>query len=329
MQRKNLSFILLAIALSSLLILAACGSNNSGSNNGSGGSTPAASETNKPNDKEPKNDSKKDKEISGSIVALGSSAMQPLVEEAAAQFMEKNSKAQVQVQGGGSGTGLSQVASGGADIGNSDIFAEEKSDVDASQLVDHKIAVVGMGAVANPNVGVDNLTKQQLIDIFTGKIKNWKDVGGADQEIVLVNRPQSSGTRATFFTFALDKNEESEGITEDSSGTVKKIVGETPGAIGYLAFSYFDETVKPISIDGVAPTSENVYNNSFPVWAYMHMYTKGEPEGVAKAFLDYILSPEIQDSQIEGKDSLIEELGYIPVSKMKVDRSADGAISNK
>ncbi len=263
-------------------------------------------------------------EISGSIVSLGSSAMQPLVEEAAKQFMAENPKAQIQVQGGGSGTGLSQVGAGGCDIGNSDVFAAEKikDEAVADSLVDHKVCVVGMAAVANKDVGVDNLSKQQLIDIFTGKITNWKDVGGKDVKITLVNRPSSSGTRATFKKYALGGAEEAEGITEESSGTVKKIIAETPGAIGYEAFSYFDDTILPLKYDGVEPTEENVTTGKFPVWAYEHSYTKGNPEGLAKVFLDYMMSPDVQDT-------IIPKLGYIPSSKMTIERDIDGKVTNK
>ena len=261
--------------------------------------------------------------MSGSIIALGSSAMQPLVEEAAQGFMAKNPKAQIQVQGGGSGTGLSQVSSGGADIGNSDVFAEEKLSADAAaQLVDHKICVVGMGAVANKGVGVNNLTQQQLIDIFTGKITNWKDAGGKNVKIILVNRPSSSGTRATFKSFALKGAQEAEGIEEDSSGTVRKIVSETEGAIGYLAFSYFNDSILALKLDGVAPTEENVTNGSFPVWAYEHSYTKGEAAGLTKAFLDYMMSSDVQDN-------LVPKLGYIPSTSMKIERNAAGKITKK
>lgn len=321
LKKRKRGFTAMVLVLAGALMLSACGGGNN--NNNAGGNTGGANGGSTGGNTPSGGNQQVEETLSGSIVALGSSAMQLLVEEAAASFMEQHKDVQIQVQGGGSGTGLSQVASGGADIGNSDIYAEEKNDIDSSDLVDHKVAVVGMGAVAHPEVGVDNLTKAQLIDIFTGKIKNWSEVGGADQEIVLVNRPQSSGTRATFFAYALDKNEEAEGITEDSSGTVRKIIGETKGAIGYLAFSYFDGTVKPLSLDGVEPTSENVYNNSFPVWAYMHMYTKGEPQGATKAFLDFILTSD----DVQG--SLIEELKYIPVSKMTVERSVDGAVTNK
>jgi phosphate transport system substrate-binding protein len=256
------------------------------------------------------------------ILAVGSTALQPLAEQAAKDFMAQNPGVQIQVQGGGSGTGLSQVATGAATIGNSDIFAEEKQGVPAAELVDHKVSVVGMAAVANPGVGVDNLTKQQLIDIFTGKITNWKDVGGADQKITLVNRPKSSGTRATFVKFALDGKDEAEGITEDSSGTVRKIIAETPGAVGYLALSYLDDSVKALKLDGVEAKPETIVTNEYPVWAYEHMYTKGEPTGNTKAFLEYIMSDEVQKN-------VVTKLGFIPATEMKVERDANGNVTKK
>lgn len=259
---------------------------------------------------------------SSSITVVGSTAMQPLVEQAAKSFMSGNTEVTIQVQGGGSGTGLSQVASGGATIGNSDIFAEEKKEIDATSLVDHKIAVVGIAAVVGKNTKVDNLTKQQLIDVFTGKVTNWKEVGGEDQKITLINRPASSGTRATFSTFALDHNEEAQGITEDSSGTVRKIIVETPGAIGYLALSYINEDVKALKLDGVKPTPENIVTNLYPVWSYQHMYTNGEPSGITKSFIEYILTDKLQEE-------VVTKAGYIPVSSMKVERDAKGNVQNK
>jgi len=260
--------------------------------------------------------------LKGTVTAVGSTAMQPLVERAAARFMEAHPEVQISVQGGGSGTGLSQVAAGACDIGNSDVFAEEKQGIDASQLVDHKVCVVGMAAVVNPGVTVDNLTQQQLIDIFTGKITNWKDVGGPDVKVVLVNRPKGSGTRATFKKFALGGAEEADGIEEDSSGAVRRIIKDTPGAIGYLALSYLDGSVKAISLDGVAPTKENIVTGKYPVWAYQHMYTKGQPSGVTKAFLDYMFSDEVQTG-------LVPEMGYIPATEMKVERDWQGDVKPK
>lgn len=261
-------------------------------------------------------------ELTGNVVAVGSTAMQPLVEQAATQFMAKHPGVKVVVQGGGSGTGLTQVAQGAADIGNSDIFAEEKEGIDAAQLVDHRICVAGMAAVVNPGLGLDSLTRQQLVDIFTGRITNWKDVGGPDQKVVLVNRPKASGTRATFKKYALGGAEEATGIEEDSSGNVRKIVKETPGAIGYLALSYLDGSVKALSIDGVAPTKENIVEGKYPVWAYMHCYTRGAPQGPVKAFLDYLMSDEVQKG-------IVPSLGYIPEVEMKITRDKDGNVVHK
>jgi phosphate binding protein len=258
------------------------------------------------------------KELSGSLSISGSSAMQPLVAAAAEEFMANNPKVDIQVNAGGSGTGLSQVAEGSVQIGNSDVFAEEKEGIPADQLVDHKVAVVGMTAAVNPKVGIKDIKKADLIKVFTGKITNWKELGGADQKIVLVNRPDSSGTRAVFNKFALDGATPAEGITEDSSNTVKKIINETDGAIGYLAFSYFtDESVTPLAIDGVEPTAENVQSGEFPVWAYQHSYTKGEPDELSKAFLDYMMSDDVQNN-------LLKEQGYLPVTEMTIQRDAKG-----
>jgi phosphate transport system substrate-binding protein len=263
------------------------------------------------------------KELSGSLVISGSSAMQPLVAAAAEEFMNENPKVDIQVNAGGSGTGLSQVAEGSVQIGNSDVFAEEKEGIPADQLVDHKVAVVGITAAVNPKVGIEDISKEDLIKVFTGKITNWKDVGGKDQKIVLVNRPDSSGTRAVFNKFGLDGATPAEGITEDSSNTVKKIINDTDGAVGYLAFSYFtDEAVTPLSIDGVKPTEENVQSGKFPIWAYEHSYTKGEAKGLAKDFLDYLMSDNIQNT-------LLKQQGYLPVTKMEVERDASGKQTNK
>lgn len=256
------------------------------------------------------------------IVAVGSTALQPLVESAQEQFVAKNANYQITVQGGGSGTGLSQVASGSVQIGNSDVFAEEKDGVDASKLVDHQVAVVGMAPVVNKAVGVKNVTKDQLIAIFTGKVKNWKELGGKDQEIVVVNRASGSGTRATFERWGLDGAKTIQAQEQDSSGTVKKIVSSTPGAISYLALSYIDDSLEALSLDGVAPTAENIETNDWPIWSYEHMYTNGKPTKEIKKFLDYMVSDEVQEG-------LVKELGYLPVTKMQVSRSADGQVTKK
>lgn len=275
------------------------------------------------------NNAKTTTKVSGSITAVGSTALQPLAETAAKDFMSKNPDAKIQIQGGGSGTGLSQAISGGANIGNSDIFAEENKSAapKAGELKDYKVSVVGIAAVVNSQVKLkdNSISKADLIKVFTGKVTNWKEIGGPDQKITLVNRPASSGTRATFFTYALDKNQEAQGITQDSSGTVAKIIGDTPGAIGYLALSYIkpeNTKIAALNLDGVEPSIANIETNKYSVWAYEHMYTKGEPTGLAKAFIDYMLSADVQKTTVP-------KSGFISISDMKVERSVDGKITQK
>ena len=261
-------------------------------------------------------DSKADKDLTGSVTAAGSSALKPLVDEAADLFSEKYPDVSLTIDAGGSGEGLKQVAEGTVNIGNSDVPAEDKLDADkAKELVDHQVCVVTMAPIVNPDVkeaGVTTLTKDQLIAIFTGETTNWKEVGGPDENIVLVTRPTSSGTRATFQKYALDGKEEASNASmeTDDSGVLLQNVKDTKGAIGYVALSYLvdDPGVETVAIDGVEPTLENTYSGDYPVWTFEHMYTKGEPDEVSGAFLEYIMSDEF--------GTHMESMGYGVSSKM-------------
>ncbi|MDR0300129.1 MAG: phosphate ABC transporter substrate-binding protein [Streptococcaceae bacterium] len=260
--------------------------------------------------------------LSGKIIAGGSTAIQPLVQQASLEFMAKNPGVQVTVQGGGSGVGLTQVGAGTFQIGNSDIFAEEKSGIEASKLSDYKVAVVGFAPIVNSKTSVSNLSKQQLIDVFTGKITNWKEVGGKDQAITVIGRTAGSGTRVNFDKLALDGATEVSGPTQDASGSVVTMVGQTPGAISYVAMSYVNsgKNIKSLSIDKVKATPANVKSNAWKIWSYEHMYlNKSKATSAQKAFIKYVTSSE--------KD--INKLGYISISSMKVSRSVDGTITKK
>ena len=254
--------------------------------------------------------------ITGSVTISGSSALLPLAKDAAAKFKVKNPEVSLTLNGGGSGTGLKQVAEGTVNIGNSDVEASKKLPADkAKGLVDHKVCVLTVAPIVHKDIGVTvkSLTKAQLQDVFTAKITNWKDVGGPDQEIILVTRPSTSGTRALFTELALAGKEEAsnKSLETDDSGTLLQSISQTKGAIGYIALSYLvnNKDVVALGIDGVAPTLENTYNGTYPVWGYEHMYTKGEPTGAVKAFLDYVVSDEY------GVE--IEKQGYGVSSKMK------------
>jgi phosphate transport system substrate-binding protein len=257
-----------------------------------------------------------------SITAVGSSALQPLVEAAGEQYQTEHLGVFINVQGGGSGTGLSQIQQGAVDIGNSDLFAEEKAGIKAKALVDHKVAVVGIAPIVNPKVGVKNVSMAQLQKIFLGEITNWQQLGGKNVPIVLVNRAQGSGTRATFEKWVMQGKQPMAAQEQDSTGMVRQIVGSTPGAISYVAFSYIDKTVQGLSVDGVAPTDANVTTNQWHIWSYEHMYTKGQPKGLTKKFLAYVMSPAIQKK-------LVLKMGYVPMTQMKVVRDANGKVSKQ
>lgn len=251
--------------------------------------------------------------LSGTVTGSGSSALLPLAKAAADAFMQENPDVTVTMNGGGSGEGLKQVAAGSVNIGNSDVFAGEKLDAtQAADLVDHKVCTITMAPVVNKDLGVKDLTTAQLTDIFTGKTTNWKEVGGPDEKIVLVTRPASSGTRALFKTWALNGAEEAsnQSLETDDSGTLLQTVTQNKGAIGYVALSYLagKDEVQPVAIDGVEPTLENTYNGKYQVWGFEHMYTKGDPDEVTKAFLDYMMGDKFAGD--------LEKMGYGVSSKM-------------
>ncbi|MCL2884080.1 MAG: phosphate ABC transporter substrate-binding protein [Oscillospiraceae bacterium] len=252
----------------------------------------------------------------GSISISGSSALYPLVNVAAADFKTDNKDVSMSVQAGGSGTGLNNVRAKTVDIGMSDVYASEKpaAGFDDSALIDHQVCLIGVTVIVNADVGatVTNLTTDQLKGIFNGQTTNWQAVGGPDEDITVVNRPSSSGTRALFEKWALGgaASDDTAQNTDDSN-QLMAMVGSTKGSIGYLALSYMNTapaTVSKVQLNGVDATNENIYNNSYPVWGYEHMYTNGEATGVVKAFIDYMTSPAMQTKA--------ETLGYGAVAKL-------------
>ena len=239
------------------------------------------------------------------ITIAGSTALLPLVKDAAAAYQAAHPDVKISVSGGGSGTGINQVASKAIDIGDSDILAPTHP-----ELHDNRVAVVGFAIVVNPAVTAKNLTKKQLQDIFSGKATNWKDVGGSDQKIVVVNRPRNSGTRAVFTKTLMGSVPISEsGLTEDATGTVVSVVKQTPGAISYAAFSGTRGSgLTELSIDGVAPTDDNIVTGKYPVWSYEHMFTNGPPTGEISRFIAFV----------QGHADLVRKDGFILIRDMKV-----------
>jgi phosphate transport system substrate-binding protein len=267
-----------------------------------------------------KSDSSSSSKASGSITLSGSTALLPLIEKASETYNKDNPNAQINVQGGGSGTGLTQVLDGSVNVGDSDIFAEEKLSADkAKELVDHKVVAEGFGMVVSKNLGIDNLTSAQLKDIFSGKVTNWKDVGGPDKPILIIHRPTNSGTRATFEKVVLggDKSLENDslGVTQDANGSVLTAMKQNDGAISYIGLAYMNDqdaqaTLKLVKLDGVEATKENISTGQYKFWSWGHMYTKGEATGLAKDFIDYCTN--------KVDKSVLDNLGFVAGSDMKV-----------
>ncbi|MCH3921585.1 phosphate ABC transporter substrate-binding protein PstS family protein [Limosilactobacillus sp.] len=257
------------------------------------------------------------------VTVVGSTALQPLVEAAAEQYQQSHTKASIIVQGGGSGTGLSQVQDGAVNVGSSDIFADQQDGIDHAKLQDHIVAVAGITPIVNPRLGIDDLTLDQLRQIFTGEVTNWRQLGGPDLPITVINRASGSGTRVAFEQTVLRSGEHAVNAQEqDSNGTVKEIVANTRGAISYISFAYINSRVQPVKLSGVTPTAANVTTNQWPLWSYEHLYMKRRPDAATKSFIRFMQTRRVQDS-------LIKDANYISIHDMKVARTPDGQISER
>ncbi|MEO3944342.1 phosphate ABC transporter substrate-binding protein [Gorillibacterium sp. CAU 1737] len=254
--------------------------------------------------------------LKGKITINGSTALLPMTNQAKKEFLKLNPKVSISVSGKGSVTGPQSVSKGIADIGACDWDAS--LDVPGFKAfkgqVAHKVAVIPFAAIVNKDVKVSNLSTKELQGIFTGKITNWKEVGGQDADIVVINRSFGSGTRVNFQLKALDGTET---VKKDknykevgSSGDMKTNVASTPGAIGYIDLAYVNSDVKAVSINDVEPTTDNVIKGKYKVWSYGYYMTKGQPTGATKAFIEYVQSKTFQEGSLK-------KMKFIPISAMK------------
>lgn len=253
-------------------------------------------------------DTAKPAAIEGTVSASGSTALLPLLKPAQEEFQKLHDKVNINIAGGGSFTGMNQAAEGSVQIGNSDVNLP--NDYKDKGLVDHKVVVEPFVFIVNKELPISNLTSAQVVDIMTGKVTNWKEVGGPDQAITIIHRAKSSGSRATIAEKVLKGAEFTDkAIIQDSNGAVRTAIASTPGAIGYVDAPYADQSVKTLDFDGVKYSPEAIISGKYTVWSYGHMYTKGEATGATKAFIDYVMSPEFQNTYVE-------KAGFIPVTKM-------------
>jgi len=247
-------------------------------------------------------------EITGTVKASGSTALLPLLKAGQEEFQKKNAKVTINIAGGGSFTGQNQVASGAVDIGNSDVALDTK--LNDKGLVEHKLVGIPFVFVVNKDVKVDNLTTEQYMGIMTGKITNWKDVGGQDLKITLIHRAPSSGSRATIQALVLKDNKFTDNaVIQDSNGAVRAAISSTAGGFGYVDAAYADATVKMLAVDGVKYSLADVASGKYKILTFGRMYTKGQPTGAVKAFIDFVTGKDFQESYAEKN-------GFVPLTKM-------------
>jgi len=288
MFKKGRIAVILALLVTLGLLISACGSSNSSSSTSQGAAQGPQC-------------------ANGNLTFDGSTALFPLANDVANAYTDKCNGTTITPKQSGSSAGLVAASNGSVAIGNSDIFADPTK---YPGLVDHQVAVVIFSVVLNKDVtDVTNLTSQQITNIYTGKIKNWKEVGGPNLPIVTIYRKAGSGTRVTFDTYVLNgatEKTDAASINGDSSGDVATVVSQTSGGIAYVASSYAQtKKLTTIKIDGVDGSTANVRNNTYKFWNVEHMYTKGNVTGLAKAFIDYIKSNDTAVVSARKKDGFL------------------------
>lgn len=245
-------------------------------------------------------------DLSGSVSMSGSTSMEKLANAVAESFMEKYPNVTVTAEFTGSSAGIESVLAGSVDIGNSS--RNLKDDEKSAGAVENIVAIDGIAVVTDPANKVEDLTKDQLVSIYTGETKNWSEVGGDDQAIVVVGREAGSGTRGAFEEL-LDIADACVYANElDSTGAVMAKVASTPGAIGYVSLDVVDDSVKALKLDGVDATEENIKAGNYALSRPFVMATKGEiseQKTEVQALFDYLSSDE-------GK-ALIKSVGLITV----------------
>lgn len=243
--------------------------------------------------------------LEGTIDIAGGTAHIPVMTDAAKNIMAFNPKIRITVEGGGSGVGVQKVGEGLVSIGNTGraLSAEE---VAKYGLKTYPFALDGVAVVINPGNLVSGLSAQQVQDIFSGKLTNWKEVGGKDGPIHLFTRDEASGTREVFWEKLLKKGAiAGSANVVASNGAMKAAIAQDKDAIGYAGIGHVDQSVKGVVLDGVVPSQENAMNGSYPVVRKLYMNTKGEPSKLVKAFIDYIMSPS--------GAAIIARSGYLPL----------------
>jgi phosphate transport system substrate-binding protein len=252
-----------------------------------------------------------------SITLKGSDTVLPVGQKEAENFMKTDSTCTITVVGGGSGVGIAALLEGTTDIAmaSRDLKTDEKLKFQ-DKKIDLKQTVIGYDAlsvIVNPENKVKQLTREQLEDIFTGKIKNWKEVGGDNMKIVIYSRESSSGTYEFFKEHVMSKkNYSADILSVNSNGSMVQSIGQTKGAIGYVGLAYLENSVRALEVSYdsgatfVMPSLESAKNKTYPISRPLFFFYNSTKYPAYKAFIDYVLSPVGQNT--------VKDIGYIPVN---------------
>lgn len=250
-------------------------------------------------------------ELEGSITVQGSDTMLNISTAWSEAFMDANPGVDISIQGGGSGTGIASLLNGTVDFATASREIQDEEITEAETLgvepVEHKVAIDGIAVVVNPVNGVEELTIDQLGQIFRGEITNWSEVGGADGAIVLLSRDSSSGTYEYFKEEVVGEDAEYAASAKllPSNQAIADEVAANEGGIGYVGLGYLNDDLKVVAVDGVKASVETATDGSYPISRYLYIYSNGEADGVMKSFLDWILGDEGQ--------MLVEDEGFVPL----------------
>lgn len=244
------------------------------------------------------------KGIEGKLDIAGGTAHIPVMKKAARSIMTANRGIRITITGGGSGVGVKKVGEGLVEIGNTG-RALKPAEIEKYGLVSYPFAIDGVALAVNPANPVGKLTGEQVAAIYSGKITDWAELGGEPGTINVFCREDGSGTRSTFDKIVLHKAPVAASVNVvKSNGSMRTAIAQDSRAIGYVGIGHLDDSLKAPELDGMIATQENAQNGSYKVVRKLYMNTKGEAEGLAKLFIDYIYSPE--------GSKFIEESGYIP-----------------
>ena len=242
---------------------------------------------------------------SGELSVAGSTTVQPLAEKLSEAFMAVYPDVRIDVAGGGSSVGVKSAGTGTADIGMASRAVKDNEMTKYPALKIYAIAMDGIAIAVHPGVGVSELTREQVKDIFAGTIANWSEVGGADKIIAVIAREEGSGTRTAFEELVMDEDLVMADVLLPSNGAIRRAVAGTEDAIGFLSFAYLDDATQAVAVDGVVPAIATAASGEYPVVRPLNMMTDGEGSVLAQAFISYILSPDGQ--------RVVSDEGYISV----------------